>query len=83
MLCQLSYDHHVRFFSKAVKETVFLENYSLDQKADAKVLLFFELCKYLGNYFQKKHFCVLKNDYSKRFCQKTEVISSQESPTRL
>ena len=41
MLCQLSYDHHVAF------------NFS---KAGAKVLLFFDIRKFLSNYFAKKLF---------------------------
>ena len=55
----------------------------LFSKAGAKVLLFFDIRKFLSNNFAK-------NVYSKRFFQKTEVISSHlkgdsvvPCPTRL
>ncbi len=50
MLCQLSYDHHAR--------TAFalqIGDWKLDNspKAGAKVLLFFEICKFFSLFLQK------------------------------
>ena len=42
------------FFSKALKERFFLGTSALDQKAGAKVLLFFDIRKFFGKKMQKK-----------------------------
>ena len=62
MLCQLSYDHHTRrgarfpqadaFFQKR-QGRFFLGTSAFDQKAGAKVLLFFEIRKYFALFLQK------------------------------